>query len=62
NPLVLEGLGKIRTKFESVEHVGPDYVATFFEIEDSDDRALRKRKAFETVNAFLEALCIEKFL
>lgn len=62
NPLVREGLGKIRTKFESVEHVGPDYVATFLEIEEPEDRELRKRRAFETVNAFLDALGIEKFV
>lgn len=62
NPLVKEGLGKIRTKFESVEHVGPDYVATFLEIEDPEDRQIRMRLAFETVNAFLDALNIEKFV
>lgn len=62
NPLVKEGLGKIRTKFESVEHIGPDYVTTFLEINEAEDRELRKRRAFETVTAFLDALGIEKFV
>jgi len=62
NQLVLEGLGKIRTKFESVEHVGPDYVATFLEIEDPESRTIRKRQAYETVSAFLDALNIKKFV
>lgn len=62
NPLVQEGLGKIRTKFESVEHIGPDYVTTFLEIDDPEDRELRQRRAFETVIAFLDALGIEKFV
>jgi hypothetical protein len=62
NPLVQEGLGKIRTKFESVEHIGPDYVTIFLEIDDPEDRELRKRRAFETVTSFLDALGIEKFV
>ncbi len=60
NKLIQEGLGKIRTKFESAEHAGPDDVATFLEVNDPEDRAIRKRTAYERVSAFLDALTIEK--
>jgi hypothetical protein len=60
NPLVKEGLGKIRTKFESPDHVGPEYVVDFLEIVEPEDRSLRKRRAFETVSVLLDALGIEK--
>lgn len=62
NALVLEGLGKIRTKFESMNHAGPDDIARFLEVSEPDDRQLRKRQAFETVSRFLDALSIEKFV
>ena len=62
NTLVLEGLGKIRTKFESINHAGPDDIARFLEISESDDRQLRKRQAFEIVSKFLDALSIQKFV
>jgi len=62
NALVREGLGKIRTKFESPNHVGPDYVVTFLEIEDPVNREIRRREAFELVKDFLDALGIERFV
>lgn len=62
NALVLEGLGKIRTKFESMNHVGPNDIARFLEISDPDDKELRKRQAFERVSKFLDALSIQKFV
>lgn len=62
NPLIKEGLGKIRTKFETPNHTGPDYLATFDELKDPEDRAARKRAAFEVVSELLDALNVEKFV
>ena len=62
NALVQEGLGKIRAKFETINHAGPDDVATFREINNPEDRAIRKRAAYETVRSFLDALGIKKFV
>jgi hypothetical protein len=62
NTLVQEGLGKIRTKFETPNHAGPDDVATFLEIDVPENRAIRKRQAYETVSALLDALGIKKFM
>jgi hypothetical protein len=59
-PLVLEGLGKIRTKFESAEHAGPADVVDFLQITDREDRELRKQKAFQTVSAFLDEFQVKK--
>lgn len=56
NKLVIEGLGKIREKFQSIEHFGPISCADFDEISDPDDRALRIRDAFERVNDLLTRL------
>ena len=50
NKLVLEGLGKIRSKFASVEHVGPTWVADFLEITEKEDREIIMRRAYEKVN------------
>ena len=62
NTLVQEGLGKIRTKFETVNHTGPNDVATFLEIEEPESRAIRKQQAHQTVSAFLDALEVKKFV
>lgn len=62
NALVQEGLGKIKAKFESTKHAGPDDIANFLEIENAEDRAIRKRQAFETVSGLLDALGIKKFV
>ena len=62
HPLVLEGLGKIRTKFESVEHTGPSDITRFEDIQPKDERDIRARKAYETVNEFLDALKINRVL
>lgn len=58
-PLVTEGLGKIRSKFQTVEHVGPKWVADFLEIVDPADRAIRIRDAYETVSRLLDLLGID---
>lgn len=62
NALVKEGLGKIRTKFESPNRVGPDDIATFLEIDGAVNREIRKREAFETVSQLLNGLGIERFV
>ncbi|MHB8911028.1 MAG: hypothetical protein ACYDAA_19305 [Syntrophales bacterium] len=54
--LVQEGLKKIADAFASVDRWGPASVADFDEITDPDDRALRRREAFERVNLLLERL------
>lgn len=54
--LVLEGLEKIADKFESPEHMGPQFVADFEELSDSEDRDLRRRDAFERVDYLLKEL------
>jgi len=56
NRLVAEGLGKIRGKFLSPEHVGPAAVANFLEIRDSEERDIVMRDAYERVAAFLDLL------
>lgn len=58
-PLVTEGLRKIRSKFQTVEHVGPKWVADFLEIADAGDRAIRIRDAYETVSRLLDFLAID---
>ncbi len=59
NRLVAEGLGKIRGKFLSPEHVGPRWVADFFDITDSEDRAIFQRRAFEVVTEWLHTLKVK---
>lgn len=53
NSLVQEALSNIAQKFESVDHVGPTSVAAFLGIDDRDEQMRIKRRAFETVQAFL---------
>jgi len=54
--LIQEGLKKIADAFASVDQWGPASVADFDEITDPEDRALRRRDAFERVNLLLERL------
>ena len=61
-PLVGEGLGKIRAKFQTPEDVGPRWVADFLEIADPADRAIRIRDAFETVTRLLDSLGVEPWV
>jgi len=61
NKLVQEGLGRIRTKFETPDHAGPQDIADFLGVSDTN-RPLRKREAFEVVSELLDALEIEKFV
>lgn len=58
NKLIIEGLEKIRSKFASIEHVGPKWVADFLEIEDKEDRDIIMRWVYEEITEFLNLLGI----
>jgi hypothetical protein len=58
NKLVIEGLGKIKNKFASVEHIGPKWVADFLEVTEREDRDIIMRRAYEKVNELLDLLHI----
>lgn len=59
--LVIEGLGKLRAKFTSPEHVGPVWVADFQVIRDPEETERVRRDAFEKISTFLDRLGISKF-
>jgi hypothetical protein len=61
NTLVREGLGKIWRKFESVDSIGPVWVANFLERFDPEERERIQRDAFERVKAFLDGLGIQPY-
>ena len=56
NSLVQEGLSKIRSKFASVGHIGPKWVADFLEISDKEEREIVIRRAYEKTAAFLDLI------
>lgn len=58
NGLIREGLAKLRDKFASPDHVGPNIVADFEELEAGDEREMLKRDAYERVHYLLEQLDI----
>ena len=58
NKLVIEGLRKIRSKFASVEHIGPKWVADFLEVTEREDRDIIVRRAYEKINELLDLLYI----
>lgn len=59
NKLIREGLGKIRSAFQSVDHHGPRWVADFLDVTDSEDRAILQRRVFEVVTEWLNGVGIE---
>lgn len=61
NKLVQEGLGKIRAKFETVNSIGPNFVADFLEISNPEEIERTKREAFELVNALMDRIGIKPF-
>jgi len=61
NKLVLEGLGKIRAKFNDINSIGPVWVVNFEGIEEEEEKEGVKRDVYERVNAFLDGLEIEEF-
>jgi|WetSurMetagenome_2_1015567.scaffolds.fasta_scaffold146045_2 hypothetical protein len=60
NALVVEGLAKIRSKFLTVDAIGPVWAAQF-DSSGVDEPAQIARDAFERVNALLDRLHIEPF-
>jgi hypothetical protein len=58
--LIREGIEKIRKHFSSLNHIGPKFVADFEEVEDTEERALIMRDAYERVKALLERLATHK--
>ncbi len=56
NKLVMEGLGKIRSKFSTLKHVDPNWVADFLETADKEERDILMRRAYEKVTDLLDAL------
>ena len=50
---------RVSSKFQTVEHVGPKWVANFLGIADAADRAIRIRDAYETVSRLLDSLAID---
>jgi len=61
NRLVMEGLEKIRSKFASIEHIGPKWVADFLEITDKEDRDIIIRRVYEKTNDLLDILGISSW-
>ncbi len=60
--LVQEGLSKIRSKWLSIDHMGPVHVVTFEELSDREERARLQRDAFERVTALLDQLDIRGYV
>lgn len=56
--LIREGLEKMAEKFDSTNHIGPNFVADFEEMEEGEDREMLKRDVFERVDYLLRGLGI----
>ncbi len=54
--LVKEGLEKLGSKFASEKHTGPKFVADFEELDDTEEREILERDAYEKVKYLLEKL------
>lgn len=61
NKIAIEGLGKIRAKFDSVDAVGPTWVADFEEITDPEEKSIVQRRAFELIDTLMNELGITAF-
>jgi hypothetical protein len=61
NLLVREGLAKIRSRFASIEHIGPKWVADFLEISDKEEREIIIRRAYEKTAGLLDLLGINEW-
>jgi hypothetical protein len=59
--LIREGLSKIRSKFASVGHIGPKWVADFLEIADREEREIAIRRAYEKAAELLDLLGIKEW-
>ena len=61
NSLVQEGLSKIRSKFASVGHIGPKWVADFLEISDKEERKIVIRRAYEKAAELLDLIGVKEW-
>ncbi|MEK6698597.1 MAG: hypothetical protein AABZ10_06070 [Nitrospirota bacterium] len=61
NKLVMEGLGKIRSRFATMKHVGPVWVADFMEKSNKEEREILMRRVYEKVTDMLDALKIKEW-
>ena len=61
NKLIIEGLQKIRSKFASIEHIGPKWVADFLEVTEKEDRDIIMRRAYEKMSQLLDILKISSW-
>lgn len=59
--LAKEGLGKIFTKFNGVNSIGPTWLVQFLNIEDQEEIERLKRDSFERVTALMQKLGIKEF-
>ena len=62
NKLVVEGLGKILTKFNSINSVGPTWLINFLGVEDESERERVKRDCFERVSTLIKKLGIKEYI
>jgi hypothetical protein len=56
DPLVVAAIEILRTKFQTVDHYGPQQLAIFHDPVDADERAMHARRAFELVQKLLSLL------
>ncbi len=61
NPLVLEGLSKIRSKFFTLDSMGPVSVVAFEEVDDREEKQRIQLDAYEQVRTLLDILDIPPF-
>jgi len=62
NKLVKEGLGKIKAKFKDINSIGPEWIITFQDSSDEEEKNIIRRDAYERINAFLDRLGIEEYV
>ena len=62
NKLVKEGLGKIKAKFKNINSIGPEWIITFQDSGDEEEKNIIRRDAYERINAFLDRLGIEEYV
>jgi hypothetical protein len=56
DPLIVAAIEILRAKFQTVDHYGPQQLATFHDPLDADERAMHVRRAFELVHKLLSLL------
>lgn len=61
NKLIYEGLGKIYAKFDSIDAIGPTWLARFLDIEEEEEIDRIKRDAYERISTLMEKIGVKKF-